>query len=116
MKNTYNAFINNWWIQYLENLQDIGLRIEVTSTKGHAILELTLEEMKKLFQVLNITSLTELKGKSCLALIYNNILKTIGNFMFVSVADIYSDEVKVHLIDSKYWVDYDKYLEYKDAR
>ena len=115
MNNCYNAYIQNWWIEYIDSFGDIGLGLEIKSTRGNALLTLPLEEIRRVFEVLNITKITELKGKPCLALITDNQLKTIGNFMFDSVEDIYSDEVKVHLIDSKYWVDYDIYLKYKDA-
>lgn len=113
MKNIYNAYIKNWWIKFNDN-NELILRLEICSTEGDAILNIFPNEIEKLFKILKISNIENLKNAPCIALITNYCMRTIGDFMFVSFEDIYSDKEELKERESKYWLDYDIYLKYKD--
>ena len=112
MKNIYNAYIKNWWLKKEEGT--LLLKLEIRSTEGTAIINVLPNEIEKLFNVLHILDIKELKNAPCIALVTDRIIRTIGNFMFLSVENIYSDKERINELDSKHWLDYNIYLKYKD--
>lgn len=101
----YNAFIEEWNIEKSERYYEtIVLLLTVKSTQGTAILTLSLDNLKRLFDILKISDIKDLKGRPCLALFSDSCIRTIGDFMFPNYNFKYDE--------SKYWLDYDIYLKY----
>lgn len=78
----------------------IILKLEIKSTAGTACLTFSVNDLIKIFSILEIENFDEIIGQPCLVLINDGIMKDIGNFMFR-----HYDFIKEPLEEeSKYWV------------
>lgn len=78
----------------------IILRLEIESTAGVALLTFSVDDLIKIFSILEIKNFDEIIGRPCLVLINDGIMKDIGNFMFRHY-DFIKDPLKE---ESEYWV------------
>jgi hypothetical protein len=78
----------------------IILRLEIKSTEGVAWLTFSVDDLIKIFSILEIENFDEIIGQPCLVLINDGIMKDIGNFMFRHY-DFIKEPLKE---ESKYWV------------
>lgn len=79
--------IFNAKIKYANLIKDgytdqIVLKLEIESTEGLACLTFSVNDLIKIFSVLEIENFNEIIGQPCLVLINDGIIKDIGNFMF----------------------------------
>lgn len=108
-----NARIENWWLRKNEN-DIVELDLELKLNSGNCVLPVYPGDMDKLFNVLKIKDIRELKGAACIALLYDRCVKTIGDFLFISAAEWYTNINKIKEHDEKYWLNYDIFLKYND--
>ena len=78
----------------------IILILEIKSTEGVAWLTFSVDDLIKIFSILEIENFDEIIGQPCLVLINDGIMKDIGNFMFRHY-DFIKEPLKE---ESKYWV------------
>lgn len=78
----------------------IILKLEIKSTEGIAYLTFSVNDLIKIFSILEIEDFNEIINQPCLVLINDGIMKDIGNFMFRHY-DFTKEPLKE---ESKYWV------------
>lgn len=78
----------------------IVLTLEIESTEGDACLTFSVNDLIKIFSILEIENFNEIIGQPCLALINDGIMKDIGNFMFRHY-DFFKNPLNE---ESQYWV------------
>ena len=78
----------------------IILRLEIESTEGVALLTFSVDDLIKVFSILEIKNFDEIIGQPCLVLINDGVMKDIGNFMFRHY-DFIKEPLKE---ESEYWV------------
>ena len=78
----------------------IILKLEIESTEGIAYLTFSVNDLVKIFSILEIKNFDEIIGQPCLVLINDGVMKDIGNFMFRHY-DFIKEPLKE---ESKYWV------------
>ena len=97
--------IFNAKIKHADLIKDIDtnkviLKLEIQSTEGTACLTFSVNDLIKIFSILEIKNLNEIINRPCLVLINDGIMKDIGNFMFRHY-DFTKEPLKE---ESKYWV------------
>lgn len=78
----------------------IVLKLEIKSTAGTACLTFSINDLIKIFSILEIEDFDEIINQPCLVLINDGIMKDIGNFMFRHY-DFIKDPLKE---ESEFWV------------
>lgn len=97
--------IFNAKIEHANLIKDIDtnkivLKLEIKSTEGTAFLIFSVNDLIKIFSILEIENFNEIINQPCLVLIDNGVMKDIGNFMFRHY-DFIKEPLKE---ESKYWV------------
>lgn len=116
MKNgIYNGRIINYRVILDPDYgKEVVLIYNIQMITGNCFLSTPISQLTQMFKILEIENIEQLKNAPCLVLVENNMAKTIGNFLFSSVENIYSDTNKIDSIDSQYWLNYDLYKKFKE--
>lgn len=95
MNGIYNAKIKNMWMKKEYPEERLKLTLEIKSTKGHACMSFEISQIEKIFDVLEINNIKDIINSPCIVLIYNDIMKDIGRFLFIHYdGRSFSDEEK----------------------
>ena len=58
------------------------LELEIKSTEGSACLSFEISQIEKIFDILEIYDIKDIINSPCIVLIYNDIMRDIGRFLF----------------------------------
>lgn len=105
-KSVVNAKIKNWWIKKDRSISGdpVQLFLEVASTDGAAVITYDMNKIDKLFQVLEIDNIDDLKGSPCIVFCEDNYIRTIGNFLY-KYYDFLHDSGSTKY-EEENWIDY----------
>lgn len=113
----YNAKIINWTLEKEYKEEPILLNLRLKSIFGECVLLISLDKIEKLFNILEIYNIKDLKNASCVIFVTDfNMVRTIGNFLFYDASEDFNDQTKIDSINSPQILDYDIYLQYKDKK
>lgn len=82
------------------DINKIILTLEIESTEGTACMTFSVNDLIKIFSILEIENFNQIINQPCVVLINDGIMKDIGNFMFRHYNFI-KEPLKE---ESKYWV------------
>ena len=112
-----NARVKNWSIQKAADYNGASLEICITLelTSGMVCLHAPISELNKIFDIFEIANINNLTNKPCIALVTDNTLRTIGNFLWWDKRKIYEhNKDEAYMANAEDWLDYDKFLKYEN--
>lgn len=107
-----NAKIEKWWIRCDPETVDnhVTIKLEIRSSEGTAVVSYDIQKITKLFNILDITDLNNLKNTPCIVYIDNGLMKTLGNFLY-KYYDFYDNEK----YQNENWMDWNLVKDYYKA-
>ena len=78
----FNAIIKKWDISEDQDSSCLVVKLQFHSSIGYVDFSFNISYLQKIFEILDITSISQIKNQPCIIFIKDGLFKDMGSFLF----------------------------------